>query len=123
MVNFWAPKTVPARYKDRLFYRHNANVTLMRTSAAECAAIGAWIAAKLNRCDGPVHVLLPEAGLSALDIAGGAFCDPVADAALFTALETGLRPAANRRLTRLPLHINDPAFADAVVAAYRHMTA
>jgi len=123
MVNFWAPKTVPARYKDRLFYRHNANVTLMRTSAAECAAIGAWIATKLNRCDGPVHVLLPEAGLSALDIAGGAFCDQVADAALFTALETGLRPAANRRLTRLPLHINDSAFADAVVAAYRHMTA
>ena len=97
MVNFWAPETVPARYQDRLFYRHNANVTLMRTNAEECAAIGHWIAQKLNLCPGPVHVLIPEAGMSALDIAGGAFFDPKADAALFDALETGLhrprRPA------------------------------
>lgn len=123
MVNFWAPETVPARYKDRLFHRHNANVTLMRTNTAENAAIGAWIAAKLNRCEGPVHILLPEAGVSALDIAGGVFFDPDADAALFDALEQGLQPTANRRITRLPLHINDPAFAETVVTAYRQMTA
>ncbi len=123
MVNFWAPETVPARYAGRHFHRHNANVTLMRTSAAECTAIGGWIAQKLNRCEGPVHVLLPEAGVSALDIAGGAFYDPVADAALFESLEKGLRPTSGRRITRLPLHINDPAFADAVVAAYRQITA
>ena len=118
MVNFWAPETVPARFQGRLFYRHNANVTLMRTTAEECAAIGAWIAQKLNRCEGPVHVLIPEAGVSALDIAGGAFFDPVADAALFDALDAGLQRSDRRHLTRLPLHINDPAFADAVVSAY-----
>ncbi len=123
MVNFWAPGTVPDRYKDRLFHRHNANVTLMRTNAEDNAAIGAWIAAKLNRCEGPVHVLLPGAGVSALDVEGGAFFDPAADAALFDALQKGLQPTASRRVTRLPLHINDPAFADSVVAAYRQMTA
>jgi len=122
MVNFWAPETVPARYDGRHFYRHNANVTLMRTNADEGAAIGTWIAAKLNRCDGPVHVLLPEGGVSALDIAGGPFFDPVADAALLGALEAGVQQTANRRVTRLPLHINDPAFADAVVAAFRQIT-
>jgi len=119
MVNFWAPETVPARYQQRLFHRHNANVTLMRTSAEDCAAIGDWIAQKLNRCQGRVHMLIPEAGVSALDIAGGAFFDPKADAALFDALEAGLMQTADRRLTRLPLHINDSAFADAVVSAYR----
>ena len=123
MVNFWAANTVPARYKDRLFHRHNANVTLMRTNAAECAAIGAWIAAKLNRCDGPVHVLLPEAGLSALDIAGGAFFDPIANEALFASFQNNLLCRANRSITRLPMHINEPAFADVVVAAYHQMTA
>ena len=123
MVNFRAPETVPARYANCHFHRHNANVTLMRTIAAECTAIGDWIAQKLNRCDGPVHILLPEAGVSALDIAGGAFFDPVADAALFEALEKGLRQTPRRRITRLPLHINDPAFADAVVAAYRQISA
>ncbi len=28
MVNFYAPDSVPARFKDRTFYKHNANVTL-----------------------------------------------------------------------------------------------
>ena len=52
MVNFWAPETVPERYRGRLFYEHNPNVTLMRTTADECREIGAWIGDKLNACDG-----------------------------------------------------------------------
>jgi uncharacterized protein (UPF0261 family) len=121
MVNFWAPDTVPERHRGRLFYRHNPNVTLMRTSPEECRGIAAWIAAKLNACDGPVRFLIPEAGISALDAAGGAFHDPAADAALFDTLEAELRQTDSRRLIRLPLHINDPAFADALVAAWREI--
>ena len=119
MVNFWGRETVPARYAGRTFYQHNANVTLMRTTAAECAEIGSWIANKLNRCEGPVEVFLPEAGVSALDIANGAFFDPEADEALFAALERDLLCTARRRVTRLPMHINDAAFADAIVTAFR----
>ncbi|APO79520.1 hypothetical protein AM571_PC01789 (plasmid) [Rhizobium etli 8C-3] len=119
MVNFWAPKTVPGHYADRLFYRHNPNVTLMRTTSAECAQIGRWIGEKLNLCQGPVRFLIPERGVSALDIEGGAFFDPQADAALFAALEATVKPTAARRIIRLPLHINDPQFAEAAVAAYR----
>jgi uncharacterized protein (UPF0261 family) len=121
MVNFWAPETVPARYAGRTFYRHNANVTLMRTTPEECRAIGEWIGRKLDACDGPVRVLIPEAGVSALDIEGGAFRDPVADAALFEGLASSARWSGNRQLIRLPLHINDPAFADAAVAAFREI--
>ena len=121
MVNFWAPETVPAKYAGRTFYRHNANVTLMRTTPEECAVIGAWIGRKLDACDGPVRMLIPEAGVSALDIEGGAFRDPVADAALFEALAASARWSGNRRLIRLPFHINDPAFADAAVAAFREI--
>src|SRR5205085_3859779 len=29
MVNFYGPETVPAKFRDRLFHRHNAVVTLM----------------------------------------------------------------------------------------------
>ncbi|MBX4897979.1 Tm-1-like ATP-binding domain-containing protein [Rhizobium bangladeshense] len=119
MVNFWAPDTVPERYAGRLFYRHNPNVTLMRTTSAECAQIGRWIGDKLNLCHGPVRFLIPEKGVSALDIEGGAFFDPQADAALFAALEATVKPTASRRIVRLPLHINDPDFAEAAVAAYR----
>ncbi|PKA41537.1 Tm-1-like ATP-binding domain-containing protein [Rhizobium sullae] len=119
MVNFWAPETVPAHYAGRLFYRHNPNVTLMRTTAAECAQIGRWIGEKLNLCNGPVRFLIPEKGVSALDIEGGVFFDRQADAALIAALEATVKPTASRRIVRLPLHINDPQFAEAAVAAYR----
>lgn len=121
MVNFWAPETVPAHFADRTFYRHNPNVTLMRTTAAECAEIGAWIAGRLNACEGPVRFLIPEGGLSAIDLPGQPFHDPAADDALFSALEAGLRQTCERRLIRLPLAINDPAFADALVAAWREI--
>ena len=118
MVNFWAPSTIREHYRGRLFYEHNPNVTLMRTTAQECRAIGEWIGARLALCEGPVHVLIPEKGVSALDIEGGAFFDPEADAVLFEAIERTIKPNDTRRVTRLPLHINDTEFAKAAVAAF-----
>ena len=119
MVNFWAPPTIPKKYRTRRFYEHNPNVTLMRTTADECRKIGEWIGARLARCEGPVRFLIPEKGVSALDIEGGAFFDAEADAALFDAIERTIKPTRNRTVTRLPLHINDPAFAGAATAAFR----
>ena len=119
MVNFAAPGTVPEKYRGRTFYEHNPQITLMRTTAAECAAMGRWIGAKLNQMEGPVRFLLPEGGVSALDAPGKPFYDPAARAALYDALEATVRQTANRQLVRLPHHINDPAFSAALVAAFR----
>jgi uncharacterized protein (UPF0261 family) len=112
---------VPENFRGRKFHVHNPQVTLMRTTPAECADAGRWIAERLNRIAGPVRVLIPEHGVSALDAAGQAFFDPEADLALFDAIEAGLRPDADRRVERLPLHINDPAFADALVDRFRQI--
>jgi uncharacterized protein (UPF0261 family) len=122
MINFWAPETIPARYAGRHIYRHNPNVTLMRTTVEENAKIGRWIGDKLNQCQGPVHMLLPQHGVSALDIEGGEFWDPAADAALFDALEQSVYHTATRRVTRLPFHINEPEFADAAVRSFREIS-
>ncbi|SLN10111.1 hypothetical protein ROJ8625_00165 [Roseivivax jejudonensis] len=122
MVNFGAPDTVPERYADRLFYEHNPQVTLMRTTAEENAEMGRWLGQKLNACDGPVRFLLPEGGVSALDAPGAAFHDDAARAALFDALESTVEQSDTRRLVRVPHHINDPAFADALVSAWRETT-
>ena len=122
MVNFWVPETVPVQLRRRLLYNHNANVTLMRTTAEECRAIGEWIGSKLNACEGQVRFLIPENGLSALDIKGGAFWNPEADAALYAALAATVRQTDRRRIVRLPLHINDPKFADAAVEAFREIS-
>ncbi|MBA3448937.1 MAG: Tm-1-like ATP-binding domain-containing protein [Pseudaminobacter sp.] len=121
MVNFWAPETVPERYQGRLLYKHNPNVTLMRTTADESRAIGAWIGRKLNACEGPVRFLIPEKGVSALDIEGGVFFDPQADEVLFSAIEAAVTPTPKRRVERLPFHINDPEFAGAALAAFREI--
>ncbi len=121
MVNFGARESVPAKYEGRLFHIHNPHVTLMRTTAEENAIMGRWIADKLNRCEGPVRVLIPEGGVSGIDAPGQPFWDPDADRALFEALESGIRKSSNRQVIRLPHHINDPAFAAALVAQFREV--
>jgi uncharacterized protein (UPF0261 family) len=118
MVNFWAPDTVPDRYADRKLYCHNPNVTLMRTTAEECAQLGQWIGQKLNACSGPVRFLIPQKGISALDIEGGEFWNPQANAALFETLETTIVQTDHRQIITLPHHINDPEFSAAAATAY-----
>ena len=67
MVNFGPPDTVPQKYADRLFYEHNPQVTLMRTTAEENDRMGRWIGERLNLMTGSVRFYLPEGGVSALD--------------------------------------------------------
>ena len=115
MVNFGEQASVPKQFTDRHFYVHNPQVTLMRTNADESAALGRLVASKLNASRSPVTVLIPRRGISVISAAGGPFHDAAADAALFSALETSLRPDIPRR--SLDCDINDPAFARACVEA------
>ena len=119
MVNFGAIETVPPQYRDRILYVHNPQVTLMRTTTEENARMGRWIGERLNRCQGQVRFLLPEGGVSVLDAPGMPFHDPAADAALFAALEDTVVQTSRRRLIRVRCAVNDPAFADALLAEYR----
>jgi uncharacterized protein (UPF0261 family) len=114
MVNFWAPETVPEKYRDRNLYRWNPNVTLMRTTPDENAELGRIIARKANASTGPVAVLLPLKGVSQLDSEGGAYWWPEADHALFDAIRQNLRK--DIPLIELNHNINDPDFADRAAA-------
>ncbi|WP_034944728.1 Tm-1-like ATP-binding domain-containing protein [Erwinia oleae] len=119
MVNFGHATSVPEKYADRLFYHHNAQVTLMRTTPDENVRMAEWIAEKLNRCEGDVVVLIPEGGFSALDKAGQPFWSPEADRAFIDTLEADLKQTDRRRIVRLPWHINDQQFASAAVSHFR----
>jgi uncharacterized protein (UPF0261 family)/ABC-type branched-subunit amino acid transport system ATPase component len=121
MVNFWARATVPARFKDRNLHVHNPNVTLMRTTLDEASRIGRFIVDKLNRMEGPVRFLVPEGGFSGLDRPGGPFWDPAADRALVDVISSNFRAGTNRKLLKLPHHVNDQAFADALVANFNEI--
>jgi len=110
MVNFGSRDSVPAKFEGRQFYQHNAVVTLMRTTAEECADLGAEIGRKVAASKGPVAVMLPLRGVSAIDGAEQPFDDPAAREALFE----GIRKHHGRaELLELDQHINDTAFADA----------
>ena len=121
MVNFWAKPTVPTQFKDRNLHVHNPNVTLMRTTADEAARIGRFIVGKLNRIEGPVRFLIPEGGVSGLDRPGGPFWDPPANRALFDAISSNFRTGTKRKLLKVQAHINDQAFADALVANFNEI--
>lgn len=122
MVNWHAPDTVPERYKNRLFYEHNPQITLMRTTTEENTRMGTWIAKRLNQMTGPVRFLLPLQGVSALDKAGQPFDDPIARKALFDAIRQTFEPGANRKLIEIDNNINDSAFAAAALAAFAEIT-
>ena len=107
---------MPDRYRERLFYHHNPNVTLMRTTPEENAIMGRWIGEKLNACPGLVCLLLPEKGLSALDVEGGAFWAPDADAALFAALRDTILA---HQTPRLALKLSDRKDGDVFVMDVR----
>ena len=121
MVNFGSMATIPEKFRRRNLYEHNPQVHLMRTTLEENDAFGRWIAGKLNQCEGPVRFLIPEKGVSAIDAPGKVFFDPEADTALFAALEATLVQTDERRLISLPLHINDAAFADALVSNFHEI--
>ena len=91
MVNFGAMATVPESFRGRLLHVHNAQVTLMRTTPEENRGFARWIAAKLNRSEAPLTLLIPEKGVSALDAPGQAFHDPEADEALFGEIERSMQ--------------------------------
>jgi len=121
MVNFGGMETVPAHFADRLLYVHNPQVTLMRTTAEENRAIGEFIVARLNRMEGKVRFLLPLGGVSAIDVPGKPFHDPVANAALFETIRAGFAATPHRRLVEVEAAINERAFADAVLAAFQEI--
>jgi uncharacterized protein (UPF0261 family) len=119
MVNFGAKETVPTRFQDRKLHVHNDQITLMRTTPDENRAFARWMAPKLNRAIGPLILLIPTKGVSALDASGQAFYDPEADAVLFDEIEKLFIATTTHQLFRLPYHINDPGFANEAVRYFQ----
>ncbi|RME69749.1 MAG: UPF0261 family protein [Chloroflexi bacterium] len=113
MVNFGAMDTVPEKFKDRLLYKHNPSVTLMRTIPEETAQLGKIIAEKLNQTTGPTALFVPLKGVSMIDAEGQPFYMPEADEALFQAIRDNL-DTSKVELIELDMHINDPEFAEAM---------
>jgi uncharacterized protein (UPF0261 family) len=111
MVNFWGPESVPERFRERILYHHNANVTLIRTTPEENRQLGRKLAEKLNGALGQTVLLLPLRGVSMIDAPGQPFHWPEANASLFSALREHVSDRVG--VVEIDAHINDDAFVDA----------
>ena len=109
MANFWGMDTVPEKYHNRVLYKWNPDITLLRTNIEENTHIGEMIAAAANAATAAVAVLLPLRGVSMLDSPGGDFWDPQADQACFQAIKVNLKPEIP--VIEMENNINDKVFA------------
>lgn len=111
MVNFGPFETVPEQFKERLFYKHNPTVTLMRTTVEENKVLGKIIAEKLNKAQTEIILTIPEKGFSGIDVVDGPFYFPEADLALINSIKEHLN---NEKVYVIELNnaINDQEFAE-----------
>jgi uncharacterized protein (UPF0261 family) len=121
--NFWVGQ-VPAQFRQREFVQFNANNMLMRTDADEFARLGRLMADRLNAARGPFMVMIPTRGFSehtkrkTHDLDGrdvGLWDKPEVDSVFTETLRANLKTGT---VELLDMHIGDPEFADACVAAF-----
>lgn len=112
MCNFWAPETIPAKFNDRILYKWNPNITLMRTTPEENRQMGEIFAEKLNMAKGPVAVFIPMGGFSEVDFPEKPFWWPEADQAFVDALKKNLR--SDIPVVMSDKDVNDPEFSQMV---------
>ncbi|KAK6237431.1 hypothetical protein QUC31_002900 [Theobroma cacao] len=118
MVNFGPKDTIPSNFQQRKIHVHNAQVSLMRTTADENKKFAGFIADKLNKSSSKICVCLPQKGVSALDASGKPFYDPEATGTLLNELKRHIQINEDRQVKMYPYHINDPEFVDALVDSF-----
>jgi len=108
-----------AAFPGTRYHVHNPALTAVRTQPHHLERIADHIAELAGQATGPVRVFVPLGGFSSHDSTAGHLHEPG-----FT------RPFADRLAQKLPqevplqvvdAHFNDPAFADAIVAATREL--
>ncbi|CAH8354180.1 unnamed protein product [Eruca vesicaria subsp. sativa] len=118
MVNFGSKDTIPSHFQTRNIHVHNEQVSLIRTTVEENKKFARFIADKLNKSTSKVRVCLPERGVSALDTPGKPFWDPEASGTLINELQRLIQANEDRQVNKYSHHINDPEFAEALVASF-----
>lgn len=111
--------SVPTELKDRQFYRHNPEFTLVRVNEDEMAQLGRVFAAKLSKARGHTVFVYPRGGLSVPNNPKGTLWNPAADAAFLREFKANVGP--NVMVFEVDAHINDDVFAEKVFSLFAGM--
>ena len=107
------------QFPNRPCHVHNAAITVVRTEQKEIETLAKTIAALCNHAKGPWKILVPMNGFSAFDHTKGPLHDPKAPNIFVSSLIENLQIKTN--LKRLPHHINDLEFSEAIIETLRKL--
>lgn len=105
--------------KDRVKFQHTLFHTHVRTTRDEMHTVGSRLAEVLNTCKGKAAVIVPLRGYSQQNAPEKPLYDPAANDGFATAMRDSL--SSGVRLIEKDMHINDAAFADEIVNAFRSL--
>jgi len=102
-------------YHERKKYEYDAARTFIRLSKDELILVADTMADKLNKAKGPVKVVVPLGGWSAVDKRGTAFYDKELDSVFVNEFKKQLKPDIEVR--EVDADLDTPEFAQAIVKA------
>jgi uncharacterized protein (UPF0261 family) len=109
---------MPDRLKGRKTHPHDIRFCV-RMGPEEMIAFARIVGEKLNKSNGPTHVLIPKKGWSEVDKPGMELYDPEANQVFVDELKRIL--ASSIPIEEVDLHISDPAFALRAVEVLDHL--
>jgi len=113
------PLWTSLRLAERKIFVPDEFRVMARTRGDEVCRAAEVTARKLNQSKGPVKFLIPTQGWSSLSTKGADLHEPATDALFAPALRAHLRP--DIEVSELPMELNSPEFAAALVTALQGM--
>ena len=110
----WAP--LPQKFEGRPIHAHNRLLSSVVLNAQERRENAQMVAGKLAKAKGPVHFILPKAGIEEWDRKGEPLHDAKAMAAFVDEIQQQL--ASPIGLTMLEGHINDAEFVKTALQVF-----
>ena len=102
------------QFPGKRYHMHNHALTAVRTEAGELQALAKHLGGLIKDAKGPVSFLVPLKGFSHHDSPEGHLHDPSLCPVFAKAIKEEVPSSVN--VTEYNCHINDPEFADAIVA-------
>jgi uncharacterized protein (UPF0261 family) len=116
-IRLHGPKEeMPESLCERACVIHTPIHTHVRTTAEEMAAVGRFVAERLNNGSGPRAVMVPLKGYSLFNREGKVLYDEEANLGFARGVQAELNPDVE--YIEVEAHINDPAFAEATVNTF-----